>query len=123
MDAELYDYSMRYDAAHYGRRAAFDSASHTLTLRLDGGRPLGLIGDKKEHARLSLGLARGVPLDVALRLGAVEADLDLGGLAVDQLNVESAASSNRASTSRPRILAGCGPFGRWWVRASTKRPE
>ena len=107
-DAELYDYSIRYDAARYDVERRFDSASHTLSLRLDGGRrPFrGSSGDKKEQTRLSLGLARGVPLDVALRLGAVEADLDLGGLAVDQLNVESAASSTglRFATPNPRRM-------------------
>ena len=106
-DAELYDYSMRYDAARYKVERRFDSASHTLSLRLEGGRPLrGPSRDSKEHARLALGLARGVPLDVALRLGAVEADLDLGGLAVDQLNVESAASATglRFATPNPRRM-------------------
>jgi hypothetical protein len=107
-DAELYDYSMRYDAARYDVERRFDSASHTLSLRLDGGRrPLrGLGEDKEEHARLSLGVARNVPLDVALRLGAVEADLDLGGLAVDQLIVESAASNTvlRFATPNPRRM-------------------
>jgi hypothetical protein len=107
-DAELYDYSMRYDAARYNVERRFDSASHTLSLRLEGGRHRfrGMSGDEKEHARLSLGVARGVPLDVALRLGAVEADLDLGGLAVDQLNVESAASATalRFATPNPRRM-------------------
>lgn len=107
-EGELYDYSMRYDAAHYNVERSFDSVSHTLSLRLDGGRrPLqGPSGNEKEHARLSLGVARGVPLDVALRLGAVEADLDLGGLAVDQLTVESAASNTalRFATPNPRRM-------------------
>jgi hypothetical protein len=107
-DAELYDYAMRYDAARYDVERRFDSASHTLSLRLDGGRrPLRGVGDdKREQARLSLAVARGVPVDVALRLGAVEADLDLGGLAVDQLNVESAASSTRLrfATPNPRRM-------------------
>jgi hypothetical protein len=107
-DAELYDYSMRYDAARYDVERRFDSASHTLSLRLDGGRrPLrALTNDKREHTRLSLAVARGVPLDVALRLGAVEADLDLGGLAVDELNVESAASATalRFATPNPRRM-------------------
>jgi hypothetical protein len=107
-DAELYDYSMRYDAARYEVERRFDSASHTLTLRLDGERrPLrGPSGNEKEQARLSLAVARGVPLDVALRLGAVDADLDLGGLAVDRLNVESAASATvlRFATPNPRRM-------------------
>jgi hypothetical protein len=105
---QLYDYSMRYDAARYQVERRFDSASHTLALRLDGGqrRLRAVTGDKEEQARLSLAVARGVPLDVALRLGAVEADLDLGGLAVDQLNVESAASATalRFATPNPRRM-------------------
>jgi hypothetical protein len=107
-DAALYDYAMRYDAARDNVERRFDSASNTLALRLDGGRHRlhGLTGDKQEQARLSLAVARGVPLDVALRLGAVEADLDLGGLAVDQLNVESTASATalRFATPNPRRM-------------------
>ena len=107
-DNELYDYSMRYDAARYDVERRFDSASHTLSLRLDGGRGhlRGWRNREGEHARVSLAVARGVPMDVALRLGAVEADLDLGGLAVDELNVESAASSTslRFPTPNPRRM-------------------
>jgi hypothetical protein len=62
--------------------------------------------DDKETARLSLGLTRGVPLDMGLRLGAVEAHVDLGGLAVDELTVESAASATqlRFTTPNPRRM-------------------
>lgn len=106
--AQLYDYSMRYDAARYRVEQRFDSASRTLTLRLEGGRRTlqALTKDDDERARLSLAVAREVPLDVGLRLGAVEADLDLGGLAVDQLNVESAASATalRFATPNPRRM-------------------
>jgi hypothetical protein len=107
-EGELYDYSVRYDAARYDVERRFDSASHTLSLRLDGGRgQLRRWADRQdEHARVSLAVARGVPMNVALRLGAVEADLDLGGLAVDQLNVESGASSTslRFPTPNPRRM-------------------
>lgn len=108
--AQLYDYSMRYDAARYNVERVYDSASHTLSVRLDGGRG-GLhrwadSDDKNQATRLSLAVARDVPLDVALRLGAVEADLDLGGMAVDQLLVESAASATtlRFATPNPRRM-------------------
>jgi hypothetical protein len=107
-DPALYDYSMRYDAARYDVERRFDSASHTLSLRLDGrrGNLRGWRNREGEHARMSLALARGVPMDVALRLGAVEADLDLGGVAVDELTVESAASSTslRFPTPNPRRM-------------------
>ena len=106
-DAKLYDYSMRYDAARYDVEGRFDSTSHTLALRLEGGRRrFAWTGDEDEHARLSLGVARDVPLDLSLRLGAAEADLDLGGVAVDELNVESAASSTalRFASPNPRRM-------------------
>jgi hypothetical protein len=105
---ELYDYSMRYDASRYRVERQFDSASRTLALRLEGGRRTlqALAKDDEERARLSLAVARNVPLDVALHLGAVEAELDFGGLAVDQLNVESAASATslRFGTPNPRRM-------------------
>jgi hypothetical protein len=105
---QLYDYSMRYDAARYRVERRFDSASHTLALRLEGGRRTiqALAKDDEERARLTLAVARETPLDVALHLGAVEADLDFGSLAVDQLNVESAASeaSLRFATPNPRRM-------------------
>ena len=107
-DNELYDYSMRYDAARYDVERRFDSVSHTLSLRLDagGGNLRGWRNREGEHARVSLAVARGVPMDVALRLGAVEADLDLSGLAVDELSVESAASATslRFPTPNPRRM-------------------
>jgi Cell wall-active antibiotics response 4TMS YvqF len=105
---QLYDYSIRYDAARYRVERRFDSGSHTLALRLEGGRRTiqALARDDEERARLTLAVARETPLDVALHLGAVEADLDFGGLAVDQLNVESAASEAtlRFATPNPRRM-------------------
>src|SRR5919109_3835588 len=119
---QLYDYSMRYDAARYRVERRFDSASHTLALRLDGGRRTlhALTKDEDERARMSLAVARDVPLDVALRLGAVEADLDLGGLAVDQLTVESAASATdlRFATPNPRRMRALRfDVGAAWIEA------
>jgi hypothetical protein len=105
---ELYGYSMRYDAARYRVERRFDSASHTLALRLEGGRRTlqALAKDDEERARLSIAVARDVPLDVALHLGAVEAELDFGGLAVDRLNVEAAASATslRFAAPNPRRM-------------------
>lgn len=102
-NAQLYDYSLRYDASQYRTARTFDTASRTLTLRVDAGRrTLRALTDRdKETARLALALARGVPLDVGLHLGAVDAELDLGGLAVDALTVESAASATELRFSTP----------------------
>jgi hypothetical protein len=55
---------------------------------------------------LRLELARGVPLDLSLDLGAADADLDLGGLSLDALHVQSGASSStvRFDTPNPRTM-------------------
>jgi len=86
----LYDMRLRYDAARAEPLHTFVAGTRTLELgirkqnvRLRGGG---------EPAELRLDLARGVPLDLALELGAVEADLDLSGLRLSRLTVESGAS-------------------------------
>ena len=50
---------------------------------------------------MRLDLARAVPVDLDLELGAVEADLDLSGLRVGQLHVESGASDAELRFSTP----------------------
>jgi hypothetical protein len=50
---------------------------------------------------MHLDLARAVPVDLDLELGAVEADLELSGLRVGQLHVESGASDAQLRFSTP----------------------
>lgn len=50
---------------------------------------------------MQLDLARAVPIDLDLELGAVDADLDLSGLRVGQLHVESGASEAELRFATP----------------------
>jgi len=88
----LYHMQLRYDATRTQPRHTFDVASRKL-----------LIGVQKSEMRftgrndpnagyLQLELSRNTPLDLNLDLGAVESDLDLTGLKISRLHVESGAS-------------------------------
>lgn len=52
---------------------------------------------------MHLDLARAVPIDLDLELGAVEADLDLSGLRVGELHVESGASDATLRFATPNV--------------------
>jgi len=91
----LYHMDLRYDGERTQPRHVFDTAARELHLgvqRADahfGGRSEG------ESGHLQLELSRAAPLDLALDLGAVEADLDLTGLRISRLHLESGASDSK----------------------------
>jgi hypothetical protein len=88
-DGQLYDVQLRYDATRVDPRVEWREASRTLRVetRLDGVR-----FGRLESGDLTLGLAREVPLDLDVQVGAVEAQLDLTGLQVRSLDFTSGAS-------------------------------
>jgi hypothetical protein len=59
------------------------------------------VGRDDEMGSLDLALARGVPMDLVLELGAVEADLDLGGLSLRRLKLSTGASASTVDVSEP----------------------
>lgn len=92
----LYHMVLRYDAERAQPVHAFDAATRALQLgmrradvRLSGG------DDARRADELQLELSRGTPLDLSLELGAAETDLDLTGLRITRLRVESGANSAR----------------------------
>lgn len=50
---------------------------------------------------MNVELARGLPMDLDLEFGAVKADLDLGGLALRELELSTGASESRIDISEP----------------------
>jgi hypothetical protein len=98
--ALLYDLSLRYDESRTEPLHALDSGGHVLEL---GVRTRDDRGAKGSEMRL--GLTRLAPLDLSLELGAVEADLDLGGLAIENLAIRSGASDARLRFEEPNAIA------------------
>lgn len=86
----LYRMQLSYFADRAEPVYAFYPETRTLRVGLD--RQHTRIPNDDRQGQLHLDLARSVPVDLSLELGAVEADLDLSGLRVDQLRVESGAS-------------------------------
>ncbi|HEY2374475.1 MAG TPA: LiaF domain-containing protein [Gemmatimonadaceae bacterium] len=100
----LYSMSLRYDEATTTPIHLYDAAAHTLTLGVDGesghfGRNMG----DKSKGEMRLSLSRAVPIDLGLELGATKASLDLGGLSLTGLRLDSGASETVLDFSTPNL--------------------
>lgn len=94
----LYALDLRYDETQFEPITDFDG--RRLEIGLDGrGRNIDL--DDEDDGRLDLRLAPDVPMDLHLEFGAGRATVDLGGLALRDLDMETGASESRIDVSRP----------------------
>jgi hypothetical protein len=94
---ELYHASIRYDAGSIEPIARYETG--VLNLGVEGN-----IRNRRqirEGSQLSLGLGPELPLDLDLAFGAVEADLELGGLRIRKARIATGASETRLHFSRP----------------------
>lgn len=95
----LYRAELRYDEEVFEPVADYDDGRLRVGTRTVGG---GLrFARNRSAGRLSLYLAREVPLDVRMELGAVRADVELGGLTLTDLRIASGASESRIDVSEP----------------------
>jgi hypothetical protein len=99
---ELYRLGIRYDSD------VFDP----LTEYRDGRLKVGVEGTgrsirlrNREAGEMSLALSPDLPLDLALAFGAVEAELELGGLHVSRVKIETGASDTQVRFSHPNRTA------------------
>jgi hypothetical protein len=97
-EGELYRVGLRYDSDVFDPVASFDNGR--LEVGVDG-RGRGINIRSKEAGELSLDLSPDIPLDLDLDFGAVEADLELGGLRVERIDVETGASDTEITFSEP----------------------
>jgi len=97
-DNLLYRMNLRYDEDRYEPVAEYSNGR--LEIGVDSRGRSRLRGDR-EAGELSLELARGVPMDLELQFGAVKADLDLGGLALTDLDLHTGASESVIDISEP----------------------
>ena len=103
----LYQMEMRYDEEKFTPVREYDAASGALSLglRSRGHVTLADHRDGEEVPTLDLALAAGVPLALAVDLGAAEADADFGGLALTGLRFKTGASHSVLRFSRPNAAA------------------
>jgi hypothetical protein len=95
---ELYRVAIRYDSDHFDPLT--DYRRGRLTVGVEGsGRSIRM--RNQEAGDMKLGLSPDVPLELGLSFGAVEADMELGGLRLSRMKVETGASDSRLRFSRP----------------------
>lgn len=94
----LYRMNLEYDEDRFEPVA--ELSDDRLRLGIESTRR-GIDLGRREAGRLELELARGVPMDLDLRFGAVKADLDLGGLALTDLDLSTGASESVVDVSEP----------------------
>ena len=95
---QLYRMELHYDPERVEPIHTFDPVARRLELgvRNDGGHISHL-----HDGSMALELARGVPLDLTLELGATKAELDLSGLTLDKLRLDAGASESEARFDVP----------------------
>lgn len=86
----MYGVHLRYDAER--AKPLYEFTPATRTLRFGVERRAGGTSRDGDAGELRVELTRNAPIDLSLRLGAGQADLDLSGLRIDHLKVESGAS-------------------------------
>jgi hypothetical protein len=98
----LYSMSIRYDEATSTPIHSYDADSRVLTLGVNvQSERLSRDMGEKAKGEMRLSLSRTVPIDLDLQLGATKAVLDLGGLSVLGLRLESSASETALDFSSP----------------------
>ena len=103
---ELYRMEMRYDEDKFVPVREYDADGHSLRLGLRSREGQGMtvsLGDRRRNEpppSLDVTLSPDVPMALDLELGAVTADVDLGGLALRRAHVETGASETHLRFSR-----------------------
>lgn len=95
----LYHAALRYDASAFEPRTAYEDGR--LRIGLEGEQ---IRGRKVRGGNLTLELGPDVPLELDLAFGAAEAELELGGLALESLEISTGASSTVLSFSTPNTI-------------------
>lgn len=99
----LYAMNLVYDEDHVSPLHRFDPAAGTLEIGVKDvtGEWTGRSSDDDGKARMSLALAPTVPMDLSMSLGATQAAMDLGGLTLRSLYIQSGAADETVDFSAP----------------------
>ena len=97
----LYRMEMRYDENAVRPVSAYDRARGTLRLGIDWRDGRRQSGDRNGDGRATIALTPSVPMGLDLEFGAGKADVALGGLALESVDISTGASETRVSFDRP----------------------
>jgi hypothetical protein len=104
---DLYRMELRYDEDKFTPVRDYDPATGVLRLGLKGRSDNVSLGDRRrgETPSLDVALTTEVPLDVDIKLGAAEAYVEFGGLALRRVSYHTGASKSQVRFSSPNPLA------------------
>ena len=102
---ELYRMDASYDEERYSPTSSYDAArgAVTLGLRPAGEGGLRVVSTRQLRQDANVAFAPSVDLDLGLTLGAVQADIELGGLSLNELTMEAGASQAVVRFSQPNL--------------------
>jgi hypothetical protein len=105
-DDQLYLMQLRYDPERFVPVSRYDAGTGSLTLGIENSGKAGLrVSSRAQLTQVaSVALSPSVLLSLDARLGAANASLDLGGLRLADLQLESGATSATVSFSRPNLI-------------------
>lgn len=99
----LYRMQLRYDEDAFLPVARHSGSTLVLGTATVGGRIR--LGKGETAGEIQLGLTPDVPMNLAVELGAVKAEIDLGGLRLTGLDLETGASQTGLEVSEPNAEA------------------
>ena len=100
----LYQMDLRYDSEKSSAVHAL-AEGRVLTLGVERESSVVKAGRSADENRMELTLSQAVPMDLSLELGAVEAELDLGGLSLTSLEIRAGANATRVRFDTPNRVA------------------
>lgn len=117
-DPVLFSMHLRYDEERMHPVHEYHPESRRVVLGVDGEGRWTRYRRDREHTELRLSLSNALPLDLELHLGAAEARVDAGGLALTRLRVETGAADvvldfstpNRTEMRRLDLRLGAASF-------------
>ncbi|HEX5725124.1 MAG TPA: LiaF domain-containing protein [Longimicrobiaceae bacterium] len=98
----LYRFELRYDEERSRPVTEYDRAGGRLRLGLDNVRNRSLRG--RQSGRADVALSPEVPLTLDLAFGAGEADVELGGLSLQRVELSTGASDSEIRFSAPNRI-------------------
>jgi Cell wall-active antibiotics response LiaF, C-terminal len=100
-DQHRYHIGLKYVEDVFDPTVAYDPAEGTLTVRLEGHGHRQIKESDTWDQQLDLDLPRDVPVDLAMTLGAVKGDIDLGDLTLRSASIKTGASEAGVGFSSP----------------------
>jgi hypothetical protein len=100
---ELYRMTLSYDADRFAPLSRYDASAGAVHLGVEtiGGTGLRVVSDEQIRQLAAVELSPRTDLGLNLTLGAVEANIELGGLRVSRLSLETGASRASVHFSQP----------------------